>query len=74
MQGILESVVEHFFLMAPRALGAIEVVVIWFAFRIGIHFNCSNPPLNAAIVDPAWDAERGNFAVRLRSKCMVGRL
>jgi hypothetical protein len=44
--------------MAPRALGAIEVVVIWFAFRIGIHFNCSDPPLNAAIVDPARDAER----------------
>src|SRR4029077_987939 len=42
-EGILESVVEHFFLMAPRALGAIEVVVIWFAFRIGIHFNCSDP-------------------------------
>ena len=57
-EGILESVVEHFFLMAPRALGAIEVVVIWFAFRIGIHFNCSDPPLNAAIVDPARDAER----------------
>ena len=57
-EGILESVVEHFFLMAPRALGAIEVVAIWFAFRIGIHFNCSDPPLNAAIVDPARDAER----------------
>jgi hypothetical protein len=71
-EGILESVVEHLFLVPPRALGAIEVVVMRFAFRISIHLNFSDPPLNAAIVDPARDVEsRRNFAVRRRSERTV---
>jgi hypothetical protein len=74
-EGIPERVVEHLFLVPSRALRLIEVVVTWFGFRIGIHFNFSDPALNAAIVDPARDAEsRRNFAVRRRSECMVRRL
>jgi hypothetical protein len=65
-EGILEGIVEHLFLVPPGALGAIEVVVMRFAFRIGIHFNCSDPALNAAIADAVRDAEsRRNFAVRM---------
>jgi hypothetical protein len=65
-EGILEGIVEHLFLVPPRALGATEVVVVRFAFRISIHFNCSDPALNAAIIDAVRDAEsQRNFAVRM---------
>ena len=42
--------------LRARFARLIEVVVTWFGFRIGIHFNFSDPALNAAIVDPARDA------------------
>jgi len=50
--GILEGVVEHFFLVPPCALGAIEVGVVRFAFWIDFHFKCSDPVPDAAINDP----------------------
>ena len=42
-EGILEGIVEHLFLVPPRALGAIDVVVTSFVLRIGIHFNFPIP-------------------------------
>ena len=35
-EGILEGIVEHLFLVPPRALGAIDVVVTSFVLRIKI--------------------------------------
>jgi hypothetical protein len=51
-ESILEGIVERLFLVPPRALGAIEVVVVRFAFWIGFHFKCSDPVPDAAINDP----------------------
>jgi hypothetical protein len=61
---ILEGIVEHLFLMPPRALGAVDVVVTSFVLQIGIHFNFPDPALDVPIVDPSAGPERRhNFAV-----------
>ena len=52
-EGILEGIVEHLFLVPPRALGAVDVVVNSFVLRIGIHFNFPDPALDVPIVDPS---------------------
>jgi hypothetical protein len=63
-ESILEGIVEHLFLVPPRALGAIDVVVTSFVLRIGIHFNFPNPALDVPIVDPSAGPERRhNFTV-----------
>ena len=63
-EGILEGIVEHLFLVPPRALGAVDVVVTSFVLRIGIHFNFPDPALDVPIVNPSAGPERrNNFAV-----------
>jgi len=63
-EGILEGIVEHLFLVPPRALGAVDVVVTSFVLRIGIHFNFPDPALDVPIVDPSAGPERRhNFTV-----------
>ena len=63
-EGILEGIVEHLFLVPPRALGAVDVVVNSFVLRIGIHFNFPDPALDVSIVDPSAGPERRhNFTV-----------
>ena len=59
-----EGIVEHLFLVPPRALGAVDVVLTSFALRIGIHFNFPDPALDVPIVDPSAGPERRhNLAV-----------
>ena len=49
---------------AYPALGAVDVVVTSFVFRIGIHFNFPDPALDVQIGDPSAGPERRhNLAV-----------
>jgi hypothetical protein len=57
-EGILEGIVEHLFLVPPRALGEVDVVVTSFVFWIGIHFNFPDPAVDVPIVDPSAGPER----------------
>jgi hypothetical protein len=53
----LEAIVEQLFLVPPRALGAVDVVVTSIVLRIGTHFNFPDPALDVPIVDPSAGPE-----------------
>jgi hypothetical protein len=73
VESILEGIVEHLFLVPPRALGALDIVVISFVLWIGIHLNLPDPALDVPIVDPSAGPERRhNFTVRNRQNLWCG--